>query len=222
MEKHIVKVLSTRPVTHNVKQFDFEKPKGYKFVPGQATDVSLNRTGLRDDLHPFTFTSLNDWDNLQFTIKLYTDHDGMTNKLQDINAGDELIIHDVWGAINFKGPGLFIAGGAGVTPFIAILRQLYRDGNIKGCKLLFANRSAEDIILRDEFEMMLGDNFINILDKTDDPKFLRGHIDKQLLQKYATDDTQYYYVCGPDKFTEAMVGFLEEMGKTKDQIVIEE
>ncbi|HTI57735.1 FAD-binding oxidoreductase [Mucilaginibacter sp.] len=222
MEKHIVKVLATRPVTHNVKQFDFEKPKGYKFVPGQATDVSLNRTGLRDDLHPFTFTSLNDWDNLQFTIKLYTDHDGMTNKLQDINAGDELIIHDVWGAINFKGPGLFIAGGAGVTPFIAILRQLYRDGNIKGCKLLFANRSAEDIILRDEFEMMLGDNFINVLDKTDDPKFLRGHIDKQLLQKYAADDTQYYYVCGPDKFTEAMVGFLEEMGKTKDQIVIEE
>ena len=104
MEKHIVKVLATRLVTHNVKQFDIEKPGGYKFIPGQATDVSLNKADLEDDLHPFTFTSLNGWDNLQFTIKLYTDHDGMTNKLQDINTGDELIIHDVWGAINFKGP----------------------------------------------------------------------------------------------------------------------
>jgi len=222
MEKHIVKVLATRSITHNVKQFDLEKPKGYKFIPGQATDVSLNKKGLKDDLHPFTFTSLNDWDNLQFTVKIYTDHDGMTNKLQHINAGDELIIHDVWGAINFKGPGLFIAGGAGVTPFIAILRQLYRDGRINNCKLLFANKSVDDIILNDEFRMMLGENFINILDKTDDPKFLQGHIDKQLLQKYATDDMKYFYVCGPDKFTEDIVKYLEELGKSKECIIIEE
>ncbi|MFB9841680.1 ferredoxin reductase domain-containing protein [Mucilaginibacter ginsenosidivorans] len=222
MEKHIVKVLATRSITHNVKQFDIEKPKGYKFFPGQATDVSLNKKGLKDDLHPFTFTSLNEWDNLQFTVKIYTDHDGMTNKLQHINGGDELIIHDVWGAINFRGPGLFIAGGAGVTPFIAILRQLYRDGHVNNCKLLFANKSVNDIILNDEFRMMLGENFINILDKTDNPKFLQGHIDKQLIQKYATDDMKYFYVCGPDKFTEDMVKCLEELGKSKECIIIEE
>jgi ferredoxin-NADP reductase len=222
MEKHIVKVIATRPITHNVKQFDIEKPKGYKFIPGQATDVSINKKGLKDDLHPFTFTSLNDWDNLQFTLKIYTDHNGMTNKLQDINTGDELILHDVWGAINYKGPGLFIAGGAGVTPFIAILRQLYKDGKLKDCKLLFANKSAEDIILKDEFEIMLGDNFINILDKSDDPKILQGHIDKAFLKKYATDDVKYYYICGPDKFVEVMVKYLEDLGKNKEQIIIEQ
>src|SRR5579863_2699159 len=170
MEKHIVKVLATRPITHNVKQFDIEKPKGYKFIPGQATDVSINKPGLEDDLHPFTFTALNDWDHLQFTIKCYTDHDGMTNKLLKVNEGDELIIHEVFGAINYKGPGLFIAGGAGVTPFIAILRQLSKDGKLKDSELLFANKSIEDIILRDEFEMMLGENFINILDESADAK----------------------------------------------------
>lgn len=222
MEKHIVKVLATRMVTHNVKQFDLEKPKGYKFIPGQATDVSINKPGLKDDLHPFTFTSLNDWDNLQFTIKIYTDHDGMTNKLQDVNTGDELIIHDVWGAINYKGPGLFVAGGAGVTPFIAILRQEHKDGKIGASKLLFANKSAEDIILRDEFEIILGDNFINIADKSDDPKVMQGHIDKAWLAKYASDDMQFYYVCGPDQFTEAMVGYLKELGKKEEQIVIEQ
>jgi predicted ferric reductase len=222
MEKHIVKVLATRMVTHNVKQFDIEKPKEYKFIPGQATDVSLNRPGLEDDLHPFTFTSLNDWDNLQFTIKMYTDHDGMTNKLQDVNAGDELIIHDVWGAINYKGSGLFIAGGAGVTPFIAILRQEYKDGKIGGSKLLFANKSVEDIILYDEFEMMLGDNFINIADKSDDPKVMQGHIDKALLQRYVNADKQYYYVCGPDQFTLDIVEYLKELGIAELHIIIEQ
>ena len=222
MEKHIVKVLATRPITHNVKQFDIEKPKGYKFIPGQATDVSINKKGLEDDLHPFTFTALNDWDKLQFTLKIYTDHDGMTNKLQQVNAGDELILHEVFGAINYKGPGLFIAGGAGVTPFIAILRQLYKDGKLKDCTLLFANKSSSDIILREELEMMLGDNFVNILDKSDDPKIIEGHIDKALLKKYATDDVKYYYICGPDKFVEAMVKYLEELGKKKEQIIIEQ
>jgi len=222
MERHIVKILATRMVTHNVKEFDIEKPEGYKFLPGQATDVSLNQKGLEDDLHPFTFTSLNDWDHLQFTIKLYTDHDGMTHKLKNVNVGDELIIHDVWGAINYKGPGLFIAGGTGVTPFIAILRQLYKDNKINDCKLLFANKTSKDIILRNEFETMLGDNFINILDSSDDRNIMEGHINKQLLAIYAPATVKYYYVCGPDKFTEAMVKYLEELGKTKDQIIIEQ
>ena len=222
MEKHIVKVLATRMVTHNVKQFDIEKPKGYKFVPGQATDVSINKPGLEEDLHPFTFTSLNDWENLQFTIKIYTDHEGMTNKLQDVNTGDELIIHDVWGAINYKGTGLFIAGGAGVTPFIAILRQEFKDGKVSGSKLLFANKSVGDIILRNEFEIMLGDNFINIADKSDDPKVMQGHIDKALLAEYVSPDMKYYYVCGPDQFTEAMVNDLKELGVPESNIIVEQ
>ena len=37
---------------------------------------------------------------------------------------DELILHDVFGAIAYKGEGIFIAGGAGVTPFICIFRYL--------------------------------------------------------------------------------------------------
>jgi predicted ferric reductase len=44
-------------------------------------------------------------------------------KIRKLKHGDELIIRDVWGAIEYKGE-VFIAGGAGVTPFIAILRQL--------------------------------------------------------------------------------------------------
>jgi ferredoxin-NADP reductase len=222
MEKHIVKVLKTHFVTHNVKQFDIEKPAGYTFIPGQATDVSINKPGLEDDLHPFTFTALNDWDHLQFTIKCYTDHDGMTNKLKDLNAGDELIIHEVFGAINYKGPGLFIAGGAGVTPFIAILRQLHKESKLKDCKLLFANKSSKDIILRQEFEGMLDGNFINILDRSDDRNIMEGHIDKRLLAIYATDAMKYFYVCGPDKFVGDMVRYLEELGKKKEQIIIEE
>src|SRR5471030_3084688 len=105
MEKHIVKVLKTNFVTHNVKHFVVEKPAGYTFISGQATDVAINKPGLENELRPFTFTSLNEWDNLEFTIKIYTDHDGVTHKLLNINQGDELLLHDVFGTIAYSKPG---------------------------------------------------------------------------------------------------------------------
>src|SRR4051812_7295035 len=111
-------------ITHDVKRFTVEKPRGCSFKAGQATDVSINKPEWKDEKHPFTFTSLNSWKELEFTIKIYREHNGMTNQLEKLQVGDELIIGDVWGAITYSGEGVFIAGGAGITPFIAILRQL--------------------------------------------------------------------------------------------------
>jgi predicted ferric reductase len=42
---------------------------------------------------------------------------------------------------------VFIAGGAGVTPFIAILRQLQAENKIANNKLIFT-KTANDIILK--------------------------------------------------------------------------
>jgi ferredoxin-NADP reductase len=43
MEEHIVKIIATKDVTHNVRSFRIEKPAGYTFEPGQATEVSINK-----------------------------------------------------------------------------------------------------------------------------------------------------------------------------------
>jgi hypothetical protein len=44
-------------------RFKVQKPEGYTFVSGQATDVSIN-TPNQKTKRPFTFTSLNDNDYL--------------------------------------------------------------------------------------------------------------------------------------------------------------
>lgn len=133
--EYVVKILETRQVTHDVKQFRVEKPKGYHFVPGQATDMSINQPEWKDNKHPFTFTGLNTDPFLQFTIKRYPDHHGMTDRLHRLEPGGELIVRDVWGAIEYRGPGVFLAGGAGVTPFLAIFRELYKDKQATGNSL---------------------------------------------------------------------------------------
>ena len=64
----------------------------------------------------------------------------------ELNVNDELIPHDVFGTITYKWKAFFIAGGAGVTPFISILRYLISRNEIRNNKLIFANKTRKDII----------------------------------------------------------------------------
>jgi len=213
--EHIVKILAIHQVTHNVKSFKIEKPAGYVFTPGQATDVSINKQGWENELRPFTFTCLNEDAYLEFTIKGYKDHKGVTN-LHLLEVGDELIIRDVWGAISYKGVGYFIAGGAGITPFIAILRQLKKDNKIQGNKLFFSNKTTADIILKDELLNMLGKDAIFLCTEED-----KQHIDETFIKKEVSDFTRHFYVCGPDKMISDINDILKGMGVSPDTLVFE-
>ncbi|WP_020402730.1 FAD-binding oxidoreductase [Gracilimonas tropica] len=222
---HTLKITDIEEVTHDVRKITFEKPEGFEFEPGQATEVAIDKEGWRDEKRPFTFTSLNDEDHLQFVIKVYPDHDGVTEQIGKLKVGDSLIIDEPWGTIQYKGEGVFLAGGAGVTPFIAILRDLYKKGKISGNKLIFSNKTEKDIILKDEFETMLGDQFVNVI--TDEkPKgdhiFLDGFIDKDFLASQIDDFDQPFYVCGPMPFNESVMGYLKELGADPEALVFEE
>ncbi len=221
MEEHIVKIKSITPVTHDVIRVVTEKPADYHFVPGQATEVAINKPAWKEERRPFTFTNLPNAGELEFTIKTYTNHEGVTNEMRRQDAGDELIVHDVWGAIAYKGPGLFIAGGAGITPFIAIFRHLNKEGNIEGNKLIFANKKAEDIIYRDELAKLLGDSFINILDKEKVEGMEYGMITEDLLRKHIEDLSQKFYICGPPPMMDAIQGYLKNIGVTEGAVVVE-
>jgi ferredoxin-NADP reductase len=221
MEEHIVRILDTDFVTHNVKYFRVERPEGYTFIPGQATDVSVNTPDLKDEKRPFTFTNTVSSDYLEFIIKRYPEHKGITDIIHQLNRDDELIIHEVFGDISFKGNGIFIAGGAGITPFISIFRDLSRRNELKGNKLLFANKSRKDIILENELRELLGINFINILSDERTPEYHFGFITEDLIKSYVDPTVTQFYVCGPPPMMESVLGQLEHMGIAKSRITIE-
>ena len=218
----------TEFVTHDVKRFILEKPKGYKFIPGQATDVAINKPSWVDKTHPFTFTSLNEDKVLEFIIKgyplkLYPNHTGMTEQLHKLSPGDALLLDEPWGTINYKGPGVFIAGGAGLTPFIAILRMLKKDGKIEGNKLIFSNKTAKDVILEKEFREMFGTNdLILTLTREKVNGYESGRVHGTFLKKHIKDFSQNFYVCGPKKMVEDLKKDLGEMGAKTDSVVFEE
>jgi ferredoxin-NADP reductase len=212
MEEHIVSILDITPVTHNVKRFKVQKPAGYRFVPGQATEVAVNKPGWENERRPFTFTALNDWDHLEFTIKIYDSRQGVTHQLGLLRPGDSLRIHDVWGAIQYQGEGTFIAGGAGVTPFIAIFRQLQQEGKVGSNRLIFSNKTRADIILEQEFGRILGANFINTLTEEAVPGYDHHKIDEVYLRARVKDFQQPFYICGPDAMVSDLKNTLEKLG----------
>lgn len=222
METHILKVKSVTHVTHNVLRIVMAKPPEYSFESGQATDVSINKTGWQDELRPFTFTCLPEDDHLEFTIKIYPSHKGVTNELLKLKKGDELIIRDSWGAINYKGEGTFIAGGAGVTPFISILRNLHSQNKMGDNKLIFANDKEEDIINKEEFGNILGDNFVNILSREEMDKYEHGYITEDFLKSKVSDFTKYFYICGPPPMVDAVKKILGNLNVDPKSIIEEE
>ena len=106
---HTLKIISATYITHDVKRFIVEKPEDYHYRPGQSVMISINKPDWKDEKRPFTFTSLQDWDHLEFVIKIYEDHDGVTNQMASLKPGDELLLHEVFGTIQYKGPGIFLA-----------------------------------------------------------------------------------------------------------------
>lgn len=221
MESHIVKIKSIDKITPDVVKIVLEKPAKYIFTPGQATEIAINKPEWTEEKRPFTFTSLPEENDLEFTIKTYPSHKGVTNELLNLKPGDELILHDVWGAIAYKGEGVFIAGGAGITPFLSIFRHLHTLNKIAGNKLIFANKTKADIIHEQELKDLLGDSFINILSDEAITGYEHGMITQDFLKENIGSLDKIFYVCGPPPMMDAIQGYLTNLGVGENAVVVE-
>lgn len=222
MKKHKVKILETFLVTHDVKCFRTEKPSGYDFSPGQATEVFLDHPDWKDEGRPFTFTNLPEEEYLEFIIKAYPEHDGVTEQIHRLDIDDHFMVSEVFGAISYQGEGLFIAGGAGITPFIAIFRKIASERAFGSTRLIFGNKTQADIILHDELKEMLGDNLTNVLSDESVDGFRSGLITREMIVDHLKKDHSKVYVCGPPKMMEQVMGHLEELEVSEDSIVKED
>ena len=222
MPEHHVKIETMNFITHDVLQIVTEKPPQFTFVPGQAADVTINKKGWQEEKRPFTFTSLPDNNYLEFIIKTYPSHKGVTNELLHLIRNEELIVHEVFGTIGYKGEGVFIAGGAGVTPFISIFRDLRSKHALGNNTLLFANKTKADIILEKELQEMLGNNFINILSAEEADGYAYGMITKDLIAAHRDGPNTLFYLCGPPPMMKAVEKSLASLRIPKKSIFKEE
>ena len=88
----------------------------------------------------FTPTFLRDDKLLEFLIKRYPDHDGVTNQLHTLAPGSSLLLSEPFGTVESSGPGTSIA----------IFRDEATQSKLRGSQLLFSNKTSADIIVDKE------------------------------------------------------------------------
>jgi len=222
MPGQIVKILDKKLLTHDVIFFRVEKPAGFFFIPGQAIDISINKPGWAEKKNPFSMTSLPRDNYVEFIIKTYPSRKGFTDELLSLDKNDELILHDVFGTINYQGKGTFIAGGAGITPFISIFRELQSKNEIQGNMLIFGNKTSADIILKKELDILFGDKFINILSHEKQQGYEFGMITEDFLEEHIPDLRKKFYLCGPPPMIKLVLKALYNLGVPESSIIKEE
>ena len=218
---HKVAILMEEFVTHDVKRFMISKPDGFTYQPGQGMELAINRPGWTEQGRPFTPTCLPQDRILEFTIKRYPQHDSMTKHLHTLTAGDELLLSEAFGTITYQGPGTFIAGGAGVTPFIAIIRNLAQHNKLQGHSLIFSNKTPADVICEKEFRYYLREHCILTCTQESSQGYDNRRIDMAFLKNTIENIDQHFYVCGPKAFVENINGALKELGANPDGLVFE-
>ncbi|MCO6411191.1 MAG: flavodoxin reductase [Thiogranum sp.] len=220
--QHTATLLLSEFVTHDVKRFIVSMPDGFAFQPGQGVELAINRAQWKTQGRPFTPTSLPDDRVLEFTIKGYPEHAGMTRELHTLAAGTELLVSEPFGTITYKGPGMFIAAGAGVTPFISILRDLARSNALADHALVFSNKTPADVICEKELRHYLGDRCILTCTRSAAPGCDKGRIDEAFLAERIKNLDQRFYVCGPPAFVDSINAALRSLGANPEALVFEQ
>lgn len=218
--QEIIKITSIKHITHDVLRIRTEKPANLQFISGQAADISIHSAGWENEIRAFTFTSLPDDDFIEFTIKTYPAHGGVTNKLLSLSSGDKLMISGVFGDIHYKGEGIFIAGGAGITPFLSIFKKLEKENKIGNNKLIFANKTKADIIDEEKLNTLLKENFINVLSDENITGYEHGFISSEII-KNQIQNHQYFYLCGPPPMMDAVSKHFKTLNIPEENIIKE-
>lgn len=218
---HTLTLQEIEAVTPDTYKLTFNRPDGFDFEAGQATELAILKDGLKDEGRPFTMTSRPNDKHLEFVIKSYPDHNGVTAEIPKLGMTDQVSATDPFGAITDHGPGVFIAGGAGVTPFISILRKQQEEGEAKA-QLIFANKTEADIILKDMWQSMPNVTETFVVDEAQNTDLRTGQIDKALLQELVDDIAQPFYICGPGGLVDSVREMLRSMGVDDQNIITED
>ncbi len=197
----------------------------HRRLPGQFAYFSfLGQMPGREE-HPFTVSNSSGSDVLRITVKKIGD---FTSRLEEVKVGDPVAVEGPFGIFSYRcfedvpeRPIVFIAGGIGITPFLAMSEGLRDEAYAQrppSLRLIWGAAKEEYFVHRD---------FFNALEQSwKDFHFTSrtGNIDAELLENELSReeiDDGYIFLCGPPVMMEVLSDLLEKRGVGRDRIVSE-
>jgi propane monooxygenase reductase subunit len=223
-----VEVVANEPVTHDMRHLVVRlvEPEEIKFFPGQYLDFGVPG---HDATRSFSMANTPGRDGVfEFVIRIYPG--GLFSGLlaDGIAVGDRLSVEGPFGAFRLRESSmadlLFVGGGAGMAPLLALLRSMAERGVERKVTFYYGARTARDLCFLEEIaklgEQLPDFMFVPALSEPagDDWTGETGLITDVVARRETDLSRVDAYVCGPPPMVEAAVATLGRLGRSEDHI----
>jgi propane monooxygenase reductase component len=230
IQEAVVEVVSNENVTHDMRHLVVKlvEPTSIKFFPGQYLDFAVPGT---EETRSFSMANISSLESgrLEFVIKIYPD--GLFSGFLDtqVQPGDRLDVTGPFGVFTLRdNPNadlVFLGGGAGMAPILALLRSMADRGIHRKATFYYGARRRRDLCFEDELrkleETLPNFRYIPALSEPageDDWNGEIGLITDVLRRRESDLAGADAYVCGPPPMVEAALELLPGLGAADRRI----
>jgi propane monooxygenase reductase subunit len=219
IQERTAEVVAITPVTHDLRHLVLRltEPGELKFFPGQYVDIAVPGA---EHTRSFSMANTSSREGrLEFVIKVYPG--GVFSEFLDrrLRVGDRLELTGPFGVFtlrdNLDARLVFLGGGAGLAPILALLRSMAERGIDRRTTFYYGARGEHDLCFGDELRALEQQlprfSYVPALSEQDwdGESGLITDVVKRLEPDLTGADA---YVCGPPPMVEAAIPLLERLG----------
>ena len=226
----VATVAATTRETPTVRTIELTVPEWPGHRAGQHLDVRLTAEDGYVAEREYSIASA-PGEPVLITVERLDDGEVSPYLTEELRVGDELKLRGpvggyfVWEEAD-GGPLLLVAGGSGIAPLRAIIRQHQRSGSDTPVRLLYSARTLPDVIYRAELDSYADDIAVSYTLTRARPPGWTGYarrVDAELLAEAAWPAGQQplAFVCGPTSFVETAAAGLVGLGYRPERVKTE-
>jgi len=216
MSEWKVKLIEKIERTTDIKSFRFERPKDFKYLPGQFSYFYIPKEERGELFHHFSISSSPTEPNfIEFTTRIRESE--YKQRLDKLPLGTTIKVSTILGKFILTekfNKVVFICGGIGITAARSNIRWAIDTHADVDIILLYANRDLNNIAFKEELKTISEENFkvFHILSQPEENwKGWKGRINSQFILANVPDwEERRWYVSGPPAMVEAIENILTQ------------
>ena len=140
--------------------------------------------------------------------------------LAGLKVGDEVLSYAPNGFFYYEDlrdcPDVIaLAGGAGITPFMAMAQAIADGTENFNLTIIFNSRTEESVLFKAELDKICAETdkvkVVHVLSREEKEGFESGHITAELIKKYAPESYSVY-ICGPENMYKSVLEEVRKLG----------
>jgi ferredoxin-NADP reductase len=228
------RVVEVRDESETARTIALEVPEWPGHLAGQHVDVRLTAEDGYSAQRSYSIASRPANQHLELTVQRLEDGEVSPYLTQVLMAGDQIELRGpiggwfVWRPVD-QTPTMLLAGGSGLAPLMAMVRQRIAEGLPTPMRLIYSTRSPETVLYGDELRAAADLDPQLRIDLTytrEAPPGWPGRVGRldsaQLAElTWPASAAPNAFVCGPTGFVEGVANMLVDQGHDARRIKTE-